>query len=83
MRPSITRRELVGRAEALLQALRALGANLGVASGAEAVDAAAEPFEARGVIVVEHDRFRVRERSVLRYYARSIQHLLSPVGPTH
>ncbi len=83
MRPSITRRELVGRAEALLQTLRALGANLGVASGAEAVDAAAEPFEARGVIVVEHDRFRVRERSVLRYYARSIQHLLSPVGPTH
>ena len=43
----------------------------------------AEPFEARGIIVVEDGRFRVRERNVLRYYARSIQHLLSPGGPTH
>jgi hypothetical protein len=33
--------------------------------------------------VIESGRFRVRERHVLRYYARSIQHLLSPGGPTH
>ena len=31
------------------------GANLGVSSGAEAVDAAIEPLEARGIIVVEAD----------------------------
>ena len=60
-----------------------LGANLGVTSGEEAVEAAAEPFEARGIIVIEDGRFRVRERNVLRYYARSIEHLLSPDGPTH
>jgi glycerol-3-phosphate O-acyltransferase len=83
MRPSMARAELVGRVDALLDTLRALGANLGVTSGEAAVEAAAEPFEARGIIVVEDGRFRVRERHVLRYYARSIQHLLSPAGPTH
>jgi glycerol-3-phosphate O-acyltransferase len=83
MRPSIARRELIDRVDALLDTLRALGANLGAAGGEEAVDAATEPFESRGIIVVEDGRFRVRERNVLRYYARSIQHLLSPAGPTH
>jgi glycerol-3-phosphate O-acyltransferase len=83
MRPSITRSDLVARVETLLETLRATGANLGVTSGQEAVELAAEPFEARGVLVVERGRFRVRERNVLRYYARSIEHLLSPGGSTH
>ena len=83
MRPSITRADLVARIDALLDTLRALGANLGVTSGEAAVEAAAEPFEARSIIVQREGRFRVRERNVLRYYARSIQHLLSPAGPTH
>ena len=30
----------------------------------------------RGILVVEGDRYRVRERGVLRYYARTIEHLL-------
>jgi hypothetical protein len=63
--------------------LRATGANVAVRSGEEAVDAAAEPFEARGILVVEGGRFRVRERNVLRYYARTIDHLISPGGSTH
>jgi hypothetical protein len=83
MRPSITRQDLIDRVDSLLDTLRALGANLDVNSGMAAVEAAAEPFEARGIIVIEDGRFRVRERNVLRYYARSIQHLLSPAGPTH
>jgi glycerol-3-phosphate O-acyltransferase len=83
MRPSIARRELVDRVDALIDTLRALGANLGVQRGDAAVEAAAEPFEARSIIVIEDGRFRVRERNVLRYYARSIQHLLAPPGPTH
>jgi hypothetical protein len=34
--------------------------------------------------VVEHSRVRVRERNVLRYYARSLDHLLtSPSRRTH
>jgi len=44
------------------------------------VDDAADLLAARNVIVVERGgRFRVRERTVLRYYARALQHLLT--GP--
>ena len=32
---------------------------------------------------LEDGKFRVRERSVLRYYARTIEHLLTPSGRTH
>ena len=84
MRPSITRRELEQRADALIDTLGTCGANLGVTSGAEAVESALEPLEARGVLVVERSRIRVRDRNVLRYYARSIEHLLeSPSRRTH
>jgi glycerol-3-phosphate O-acyltransferase len=84
MRPSITRRELEHRADAILDTLRATGANLGVASGAEAADRAIEPLEARGIIAVAGGRVRVRERNVLRYYARGLDHLLaSPSRHTH
>lgn len=83
MRPSIARVELESRIDALLDALRAVGANLAVDSGREAVAAAAEPLELRGVLVSEGGRFRVRERHVLRYYANTIQHLLTPAGPAH
>jgi len=84
MRPSITRRELEARAEAVIDTLRSAGANLGVASGAEAVAAALEPLEARGILVAERGRVRVRDRNVLRYYARTLDHLLaSPSRRTH
>jgi glycerol-3-phosphate O-acyltransferase len=83
MRPSTTRADLIARIDSLLDTLRATGANVAVRSGQEAVELAAEPFEARGVLVVENGRFRVRERNVLRYYARSIEHLLTPGGSTH
>ena len=84
MRPSITKTELRQRADALIDTLGSCGANLGVTSGAEAVASALEPLEARGVIVVERSRIRVRDRNVLRYYARSLDHLLeSPSRRTH
>src|SRR5436190_3714080 len=83
MRPSITRRELESRIDALIVTLASRRANLAVRSGREAVDAAAEPLETRGIIVSERGRFRVRNRSVLRYYARSIEHLLESPGITH
>jgi glycerol-3-phosphate O-acyltransferase len=76
MRPSTTRRELEQRADELLETLRAAGANLGVTSGAQAVDAALDSLESRGILVVNRDRVRVRNRNLLRYYARSIDHLL-------
>jgi glycerol-3-phosphate O-acyltransferase len=84
MRPSITCRDLEQRAGALIETLGTIGANLGVASGEEAVAAAIEPLEARGIIVVDRGRVRVRNRIVLRYYARSLDHLLeSPSRRTH
>ncbi len=84
MRPSITRRDLEGRCTALIDTLRAVGANMGVSSGRQAVDEAAAALEDRGIIVVEQGRFRVRDRTVLRYYARMIEHLLTAgSGRTH
>jgi hypothetical protein len=47
------------------------------------VDEAAEALETRGIIVADRGRFRVRERTVLRYYARTIEHLLVTTGRTH
>ena len=84
MRPSIERRDLEGRIDALLDRLRARGANLSVESGREAVAVAIRPFEKRGVLVAEGGRVRVRSRGMLRYYARTIEHLLTPPKPrTH
>lgn len=84
MRPSVTRRELEQRAQAIVEALASCGANLGVESGAQAVAAALEPLESRGILHVEGGRVRVRDRNALRYYARSLDHLLeSPSRHTH
>lgn len=78
MRPSITRRDLEGRCDGVIESARAAGGNLAVASGRQAVEEATEPLVTRGILVVEHGRYRVRERTVLRYYARTLQHLLAP-----
>jgi glycerol-3-phosphate O-acyltransferase len=82
MRPSITKKELEGRADAILEALRLAHANLDVQTGREAVEAGAAQLMDRNVIHFERGgRYRVRERTVLRYYARTIQHLLVPRRP--
>ena len=80
VRPSIDRGELEDRIDRLIEMLRPAGANLDVATGREAVDAAGEPLVARGILALEGQRFRVRERVVLRYYARSLNHLLAHRG---
>jgi glycerol-3-phosphate O-acyltransferase len=77
LKPSITRRELEARAEAIVDTVRAAGANMGVESGRQALEEGAEPLANRNIIHVERGgRFRVRERTVLRYYARTLQHLM-------
>ncbi len=80
---SATKAELKGRIEALLDTLRLAHANLSVQSAAEVLSVATEPLITRNIIVVEQGRYRVRERNVLRYYARSLAHLLSPPLSTH
>jgi glycerol-3-phosphate O-acyltransferase len=78
LKPSITRRELEARAEAIIETVRTAGGNMGVTSGRQAIEEGAEPLAARNIIHVERGgRFRVRERTVLRYYARSLQHLIT------
>lgn len=83
MRPSITRRDLETRIDHLIEELAARRANLAVTSGRQAVEEAAEAVITRGIVVLDHNRFRVRDRSVLRYYARSIEHLLVTPGRAH
>ncbi len=83
MKPSITRAELKGRIDSVLDSLRSANANLSVTSADEVLAKATDPMITRNIIVVENDRYRVRERNVLRYYARSIAHLLSPTNSTH
>jgi len=83
MKPSITRAELKGRIDSVLDSLRSANANLSVTSADEVLAKATDPMITRNIIVVENDRYRVRERNVLRYYARSIAHLLSATNSTH
>jgi hypothetical protein len=78
MKRSMTRRELESAADALIDLLRERGANLGVASGREAVETGLEPLADRNIVHLEAGgRVRVRERTVLKYYARTLQHLLT------
>ena len=83
MRPNIARRDLESRIDRLIEELAAKHANLGVTSGRQAIEEAAEPLTTRGIVVAERGRFRVRERTVLRYYGRTIEHLLVTTGRTH
>jgi len=77
LRPSMLRQDLEARIDKMLEALRSIPANLGVENGYEAVEQATEVLVARGVIVVEGSRYRVRDRHVLRYYGRTLNHLLT------
>jgi len=77
MRPSIPREELEARVDELLARLREDGANLAVQTGRQAVAEGVEALVRRGVLAVEGPRVRVRSRSLLRYYARTIAHLIA------
>ena len=81
MGPSIPETELAGRIDAMLEPLLAMGANLEARTSAAVIAAAAGPLEDRGIIAREAGLFRVRERGLLRYYARTIEHLLPAPAP--
>jgi glycerol-3-phosphate O-acyltransferase len=83
MTGSMSRAELSDRIKVVLDTLRAANANLSVQSAEEVLALASEPMETRNIIVIESGRYRVRERNVLRYYARSLAHLLAPPSATH
>lgn len=76
LRPHMLKTELVARLDERLAFLSAAGANLAVKTGRQAADEGVAMLAGRDVIVEERQRVRVRDRIVLRYYARTIEHLL-------
>lgn len=76
MGPSLSDEELRDRIAGMLDHLRTTGANLDVTAADAVVAAAAGPLEDRGIVARDEGRFRVRDRNLLRYYARGIEHLL-------
>ena len=83
VRPQMTRTELIGRLDDLLAILAAGGANLAVRTGRQAADEGLALLGERGVLVEHGACVRVRDRLVLRYYGRTIQHLLHGHRTTH
>ena len=83
MRPNSSNADLVGRVDELLAVLSAERANLAVSTARQAVDEGLELLGERGIVVIEGQRVRVRDRVVLRYYARTIEHLLHRARTTH
>ncbi len=82
-RPRMPVAELRDRLDAVLVTLSAQGANLAVRTGAEAAEQGLDLLASRGVIVVDNDRLRVRDRFVMRYYGRALDHLLQPRKAAH
>jgi glycerol-3-phosphate O-acyltransferase len=76
MRPQMTRQALAERVDGLLTVLAAEGANLSVRRSQDALDEGLALLTERGILVDERHRVRVRDRIALRYYARTIQHLV-------
>ncbi len=75
MRPSIATADLETRVAGLLDQLEAAGASIAVRDPKRVVSEGAGALLKRGIIHKDGPKLRVRERSVLRYYARTIQHL--------
>jgi len=82
-RPRMTTTELEVALDDLLPALAARGANLLVTDGRTAAAEGVERLVERDVLARDGDRLRVRDRITLRYYARSLDHLLRPSRKGH
>jgi glycerol-3-phosphate O-acyltransferase len=82
-RPHMSLADLRDRLDETIAGLAARGANLAVRTGTQAIEDGLSRLEERRVLVVERQHVRVRNRIVLRYYARTIQHLLAAGRTTH
>ena len=76
VRPHMLKTELVARLDERMAFLAAAGGNLSVKTGRQAAEEGVAMLAARDVLVEERHRVRVRDRITLRYYARTIEHLL-------
>jgi hypothetical protein len=74
----------VARLEDRMGRLAEAGANLSAPNARQAADEGVTRLAARDVLVEEGRKVRVRDRITLRYYARTIEHLISaPRRSTH
>ncbi len=82
MRPAIRRADLLGHVARHVETLVAGGANMDSTDPRAIVARGVELLADRGVVVRERDAIRVRDRHTLRYYARTLDHLLAPAKRT-
>lgn len=78
IKPSMSAKDLRDAVSVLLETLVARGANLDTTDLATILEAGVAMLEARGILVRERSVLRVRDRHAVRYYARTIEHLLLP-----
>ena len=82
MRPAIRRADLLGHVARHVETLVAGGANMDSTDPRAIVARGVELLADRGIVVRERDAIRVRDRHTLRYYARTLDHLLAPAKRT-
>jgi glycerol-3-phosphate O-acyltransferase len=78
MRPSSPPHELRARIAELVDILRERGANLDTTDPTDVLERGAGLLVDRDAMAVDNGLYRVRDRTLLRYYARSIAHLIAP-----
>lgn len=78
MRPSSPPAELRARVAGLVDRLRESGANLDATDPHTIVANGTALLIDRDALALDDGKYRVRDRTLLRYYARSIEHLLEP-----
>ena len=79
MRPSSPPHELKARIAELVDGLKARQANLSETNPQDIMERGVELLVDREALAVDNGLYRVRDRTLLRYYARSIAHLISPL----
>ena len=78
MRPSSPPAELRARVAGLVERLRERGANLDATDPKTIVTQGTALLIDRDALALDDGKYRVRDRTLLRYYARSIDHILEP-----
>ena len=81
MRPSSPPNELKARIAELVEILRARHANLASTDPQAIMENGTALLVDREAIAVDGGKYRVRDRTLLRYYARSIAHLIDAPRP--
>jgi glycerol-3-phosphate O-acyltransferase len=77
VKPGQSRDALVERVGHLIDALELVGANIDERHPVKAMECGIDQLVTRGVLAADRRGLRVRDRIVLKYYARTIDHLVA------